>query len=322
MATDRPGFVAVVPAQAGTRNHEPLEYGSPLARGRQRCSIAATRQELARAFRQAGLDTPELDARLLVGGALGLDHGGLISLADRALSPDEAEAIATAAARRLAHEPVARILGIKEFWSLPFRLNAHTLVPRPETETVVEAALTALDRDGARAKPLRVLDLGTGSGALILSLLSELPVAFGVATDVSIEALDCAHDNALALGLGPRVALVACDYGAALKGPFDLVVSNPPYVARDDIAALAPEVSLFDPRRALDGGPDGLDGYRAIAADARRLLTPNGTLVVELGLGQADAVSGLMQDAGLAAAGLARSDLSGVARALVWRPLP
>lgn len=285
-------------------------------------TVGSLRQSLVRAFRQAGLDTPELDARLLVGGALGLDHGGLATLADRTLSLDEGEAVASVAARRLAREPVARILGTKEFWSLPLKLNVHTLVPRPETETVVEAALAALDPDGARAHRLRILDLGTGSGALILSLLSELPAAFGVATDISIEALDCAHNNATALGLAGRVALVACDYGAALKGPFDLVVSNPPYVAGDDIAELAPEVSMFDPRRALDGGLDGLDGYRAIAADARRLLTPNGTLVVELGLGQADAVSALMHDGGLTTARPPQSDLSGVARALVLRPLP
>ncbi len=235
---------------------------------------------------------PELDARLLVGCALGLNHGGLVANADRVLTPGEADAVAAIAARRLAGEPVARILGTKEFWSLPLKLNAHTLVPRPETETVVEAALAALDGD--RTRSLCILDLGTGSGALILSLLSELPSAFGIATDVSIEALDCAHHNAVALGLAGRTAFVACDYGTALKGPFDLVVSNPPYVARDDIARLAPEVSLFDPHRALDGGPDGLDGYRAIAADARRLLTPNGSLVVELGAGQADAVTALM----------------------------
>lgn len=283
-------------------------------------TVGSMRQALAHAFRHAGLDTPELDARLLVGTVLGLDHGGIVANADRVLTPAEADAVAAVTARRLAHEPVARILGTKEFWSLPLKLNAHTLVPRPETETVVEAALTAFDGD--RTLPLRILDLGAGSGALILSLLSELPSAFGIATDVSVEALDCARDNAVALGLGRRVAFVACDYGAALRGPFDLVVSNPPYVVRNDIATLAPEVSMFDPRRALDGGPDGLDGYRAIAADARRLLTPNGTLVVELGLGQADAVSALMHDAGLAGTGPPRPDLSGTARALVLRPLP
>ena len=186
----------------------------------------------------------------------------------------ELEAIAAVAARRLAREPVARIIGRKEFWGLSLGLNMQTLVPRPETETVVEAALAALDCGGVRTRPLRILDLGTGSGALMLALLSELPATFGIGTDISSEALCCARDNATALGLARRASFVACDYGAALAGPFDLIVSNPPYIAHGDIATLAPEVSAFDPPRALDGGIDGLDGYRAIAADARRLLAP------------------------------------------------
>ena len=234
----------------------------------------------------------------------------------------EAGAVAALTSRRLAREPVARIVGRKEFWGLPLKLNAHTLVPRPETETVVEAALAALDRGGARTRTLRILDLGTGSGALLLALLSELPAAVGVGTDISAEALACARDNAAALGLAQRASFVACDYGAALAGPFDLIVSNPPYIAHGDIAALAPEVSEFDPLRALDGGIDGLDGYRAIAADAPRLLAPNGSLVVELGAGQADAVISLMRGAGLVPTEPPRPDLAGIARALVLHPGP
>jgi release factor glutamine methyltransferase len=302
-------------------------------------SVAGARRHLAAEFRRRGLETPELDARLLVAHALALDHSGLAANAHRRLSLKDAGAIAALAARRLAREPFARILGRKEFWGLPLRLNADTLVPRPETETVVEAALAALaseasgqrgdskvcaalDRDGARSRALRVADLGTGSGALMLALMSELPAAFGIATDVSTAALACARDNAAALGLARRVAFVACDYGAALDGRFDLVVSNPPYVARSEIAALAPEVRDFDPRRALDGGIDGLDGYRAIAADARRLLAPGGTLVLELGAGMATAVTALLGAAGLGLAAPPRHDLAGVARALVARPPP
>jgi release factor glutamine methyltransferase len=291
-------------------------------------SVADARRQLAAEFRRRGLETPELDARLLVAHALALDHTGLATHAHRRLSITEAGDIAALAARRLAREPVARILGCKEFWGLPLRLNAETLVPRPETETVVEAALASEasgqrgDRHDLRSRPLRVADLGTGSGALMLALMSELPAAFGIATDVSATALACARDNAAALGLAARVAFVACDYGAALGGRFDLVVSNPPYVARNEIAALAPEVREFDPRRALDGGIDGLDGYRAIAADARRLLAPGGTLVLELGAGMAAAVTALLGAAGLGLAGPPRHDLAGVARALVARPLP
>ena len=311
----------VVPAQAGTQNRAP-ESGSPLARGRAEDTVSVLRQQLAQAFRQAGLDTPDLDARLIVGHALRLDHAALITQADRALTAEEAADIAALAKRRLRREPVARLVGCKEFWDLPFKLNAETLVPRPETETVVEAALAAIDSGGDRTRPLRIADLGTGSGALLLALLTELPAAFGIGTDISHAALACARDNAAALGLADRAAFVACDYGAAIKGPIDVLVSNPPYIARAEIATLQPEVRVFDPRRALDGGPDGLGGYRAIAADARRLLKPDGILVVELGLGQASAVNALFAAAGLSAAAPPRHDLAGRARALVTRPVP
>ena len=202
-------------------------------------SIASTRRALAQSFRRHGLSTPELDARLLVAHALGLDHATLAADAARILSATEAAAIAALAARRHAREPVARIIGVKEFWGLDFKLDAATLVPRPETETVVEAALAALDRLRARDAAFAIADLGTGSGALLLALLSELPMARGFGTDRSVPALRCARANAAALGLGGRASFLACDYGAALEGPFDLVVSNPPYVARGDIAALA-----------------------------------------------------------------------------------
>ncbi|MEA2907085.1 MAG: release factor glutamine methyltransferase [Alphaproteobacteria bacterium] len=283
-------------------------------------SVADARRSMARQFRGAGIETPELDARVLIGHALGLDHAALAAGPDRMLSRAEVDAIGALAARRQAHEPVARILGRKEFWGLSFALNADTLVPRPETETVVEAALAALDRN-RREHPMRVADLGTGTGAILLALLSELPAAAGVGTDISTAALVCARANAAALGLAGRASFVACDYGAALAGPFDLVVSNPPYVRRGDLAALPPEVRVFDPLRALDGGADGLDGYRAIAADARRLLAPDGTLVAELGAGQLDAVASTFAAAGLAVAAV-KHDLLGVARALVVKPLP
>ena len=282
-------------------------------------SVEAARRRLAREFRRGGLDAPELDARILVGHALGLDHAALAAQSGRALAAGEAHTLAAFAMRRLAREPVARILGRKEFWGLPFKLNAETLLPRPETETVVEAALAAVhDRDRA---PLRVADLGTGSGVLLLALLSELPHARGVGSDISPAALACARDNAVALGLVDRAAFVACDYGAALNGPVDLLVSNPPYVARADIAALQAEVRDFDPHRALDGGPDGLDEYRALAPQARRLLAPAGVFVVELGFGQVAAVRAIFAAAGLAPVA-ERHDLSGVARALVVRALP
>ena len=283
-------------------------------------SVAATRQALARSFRESGLATPELDARLLVAHALHLDHAALAAQSPRSLSATEAELIARSAARRLAGEPVARILGVKEFWGLSLRLNPATLVPRPETETVVEAALAALGRERTAAV-LTIADFGTGCGALLLALLSELACASGVGTDVSEPALACARENAAALALAARSAFVACDFGTALKGPFDLIVSNPPYVARDAIASLAPEVRDFDPRRALDGGADGLDAYRSIATMAPLLLEPDALLVLELGIGQLDAVSRILAGAGLAV-DHARPDLSGIPRALVARRRP
>jgi release factor glutamine methyltransferase len=280
-------------------------------------SAAAMRRALTEQFRAAGLDSPELDARILVGHALSLDHAALAAAGARILDAKERAAIAALAARRLAREPVARIVGSKEFWSLQLRVDAATLVPRPETETVVEAALAAIDAGGARSRPLRIADLGTGSGALLLALLTELPNAFGVGTDTSSAALRTARDNAQRLRIA-RAVFVACDLGAPLARPFDLIVANPPYIASGDIAALAPEVRDYDPAAALDGGADGLDCYRAIAATAPALLGPAGALIVELGAGQVQAVTALFTAAGLAPSP-PRVDLGGVPRALVAR---
>jgi release factor glutamine methyltransferase len=282
-------------------------------------SIEGARRQLARELRSHGLETPELDARLLVGHALGLDHGGLITHARCLLASDQAQAVAALAARRLAREPLARIVGHKEFWGLPLTVNAASLVPRPETETVVEAVVGAIEPPNPRE--WHIADLGTGSGALLLALLAELRGACGIGTDISPAALACASANAVRLGLSGRARFAACDYGSALRGPFDVLVSNPPYIARCDIAGLPPEVRDHDPRPALDGGPDGLDGYRAIAGDARRLLAPEGILVVELGLGQVATVTALFAAAGLAPAAL-KHDLAGVPRALTLRPMP
>jgi release factor glutamine methyltransferase len=280
-------------------------------------TVAEARRALAARFLAGGLDTPDLDSRILVGHALGLDHAALTAAATRKLGADEENAIAALASRRLTGEPVARILGYKEFWSLPLRVDAATLVPRPETETVVEAALAAIDADGPRSRELRIADLGTGGGALILALLSELPNAFGIGTDTSFKALVTARDNARRLAL-TRARFIACDMAVALRGPFHAIVSNPPYIASGDIATLAPDVRDFDPHVALDGGTDGLDFYRAIAAAAPILLAPAGALVVELGIGQAEPVAHLF-----AAVGLAPSpphpDLNGTPRALVAR---
>ncbi len=282
-------------------------------------SIGEARRSVASALRQDGIATPDLDARVLVAHALALDQAGLVTSSERVLAADEAKAIEALTARRLAREPVARIVGCKEFWGLPLRLGAATLVPRPDTETVVEAALALIDAREWRGRALRIADLGTGSGALLLALLSELPHAFGVGTDISVAALAIARDNAMRLGLSDRAAFVACELGTALAGGFDVVVSNPPYVASSEIAALEPEVRDHDPRVALDGGSDGLRVYRALAADASRLLGRRGHLVVELGVGTELDVGVIFRTAGLAAAA-ARADLAGVPRALHIHP--
>jgi release factor glutamine methyltransferase len=278
-------------------------------------TVGSVRRAWAKEFRASDIDSPELDARILVGHALGLDHAALVACDARHLSREEEIAIAALARRRLAHEPVARILGWKEFWSLKLAVDAATLVPRPETETVVEAALATIDARGSRSRTLRIADLGTGSGAILLALLSELPNASGVGCDVSVAALQVARENRRRLELN-RAQFVACDMATALRGPFDVIVSNPPYIASSDIAALAPEVRDFDPHGALDGGTDGLDFYRRIAAAAPDLLTPGGALIVELGAGQARPVAALFGAAGLAPLP-PRPDVGFVQRALV-----
>jgi len=284
-------------------------------------TIAAVRQTLAEKFRQGGIDSADADARLLVAHVLGVDRAALIANSERALTAQETAAIERLAARRLKHEPVARIFGVKEFWSLPLHISEAVLVPRPETETVVEAALDFVGRGGLRMETLRVLDIGTGSGALLLALLSELPHALGTGTDISAAALAIARANAERHGLASRCTFVNCDIAEGVSGPFDLIVCNPPYVAHGDIAALASEVRDYDPAVALDGGADGLDGYRAVAAEARRLLAAGGRLILELGAGQEQAVCALFTKAGLTP-GAIRRDLAGIPRALDVKVTP
>lgn len=277
-------------------------------------TVAQTRRALTDAFRSAAIDSPELDARLLVGHALGFSHIDMTVEAESPLGPGAAQVVDDLAGRRLGGEPVARIVGIKEFWGLALHLNESTLVPRPETEIVVE---TALDLVGPRNGTIRIADLGTGTGAILLALLSELPEATGLGTDISAEALDAARANAARTGLASRAEFVLADFRATLADRFDLIVSNPPYIPTGEIDALPPEVQR-DPRRALDGGTDGLDAYRTIAGQAVKLLAPQGTLVVEIGRGQEPAVAAIFRAAGLAPEP-ARPDLSGIPRALAAR---
>ena len=284
-------------------------------------TIEAARRALATRLQSAGIESSELDARLLVGQALGLDLTGMIAAAGRVLTPEESSRLEALASRRLAGEPVARILGQKEFWGMPFALSPETLVPRPDTETVVDLALEML-RERPANKPLSIADLGTGTGAILLALLSELPDATGIGTDISVEALATATANAVNLGLASRAAFIRCDYASALTGPFDLIVSNPPYIATSDIAGLAVEVRDHDPRKALDGGPDGLDAYRALIPQAASVLAPGASLVVEAGQGQAAQIEALMTAAGLKPQRAPMADLAGIPRAVGARKMP
>jgi release factor glutamine methyltransferase len=279
-------------------------------------TLTAARQTLAERLRQANIDSAETDARLLIAHALGIDRTEMIANGERALNPAEIKTIDALVERRLKREPVARIFGTKEFWSLALQVTPDVLVPRPDTETVVEAALDFIVHGGLRMERLRILDIGTGSGALLLALLSELPNALGTGTDISAPALGVACVNAERHALASRCIFIECDIASSVPGPFDLIVSNPPYVAHGDIAGLAPEVRDYDPALALDGGSDGLHGYRAIAQEARRLLAPGGRLIVELGAGQEPAVRALFTNAGLTV-DAARTDLAGIPRALM-----
>lgn len=278
-------------------------------------SVSEALQLITQAFRASGIEDADVDARVLVGQALHLDRARLIAQADRVLEAREVNAISGLAARRLKREPVSRILGRKEFWSLGLTITPDVLVPRPETETVVEGALDFVVRNGLRMEKLRILDIGTGSGALLAALLSELPNAIGLGTDISRAALETARANVTQLGFENRCSLIACDMAAGVQGQFDLLVSNPPYIARGDIASLSPEVRDYDPTVALDGGEDGLAAYRSISADAKRLLAQGGRLFVELGAGQEPAVRKLFTNAGFTV-GIAREDLAGTPRVL------
>ena len=284
-------------------------------------SVESARRALAAQLRSARLEQAELDARILLGAALGLDLTGLVAQAARLLSEAETSRLAQYAGRRIAGEPVARILGTREFWGLPFRLSEATLVPRPDTETVVELALEIF-RERQASHQLRIVDIGTGSGAILLALLHDIPGAFGVGTDLSLTALKTARDNAAALGLADRASFVACSYAAALRGPFDLVVSNPPYIPSAEIPKLSIEVREHDPHLALDGGNDGYDAYRALIPQATERLAAGGALIVEAGQGQARNIETLMTAAALVVDRPPKADLAGIPRAVSARKMP
>lgn len=283
-------------------------------------TVALARRKLTALFAEAGLDSPALDARVLVQDALCCSHAALAAAPERALSTEQANAVDARAKRRLQGEPVAYIVGRKEFWGLALHVSPATLVPRPETEAVVEAALAALPCE-LRRRPLRVADLGTGSGAILLALLAELPNAVGIGIDISAAAARVARENARRLGFAERALFVVGDLARPLASGagIDLIVSNPPYVESGSLRELPREVRDYEPRVALDGGPDGLRVYRRIVTEAAGALAPAGLIAVEIGDGQAQRVNALFAACGLVPACAAKHDLAGRERALVFR---
>jgi release factor glutamine methyltransferase len=272
-------------------------------------TVAEALRDGAARLRHPVTDNPRLEARLLLAQAMGC------AVADLLRDPEATvpyTAYDTLVARRAAHEPLAYILGRREFWSLDFAVSPATLIPRPDSETLVEAALALCP-----AGPARVLDLGTGTGCLLLSVLHERPDAFGIGVDLSPAAASLAATNAAALGLAQRSAFLCGDWSAALAGRFDVVLCNPPYIATGAIGGLMSDVSDYEPPLCLDGGVDGYDAYRRLLPDLPGLLRPDGAAVLELGMGQAATVTALAADAGLRAD--IRTDLGGVARAIVLR---
>jgi release factor glutamine methyltransferase len=286
--------------------------------GRTETTLDEALAEAAAALAKAGFEEPRRQARRLVSAALNLSAAFVLAHPERPLEPAERERVRAVLERMLAHEPLSRIQGRREFWGLDFALSPQTLDPRPESETLVEAVLRRLPDRGA---PLFVLDVGTGTGCLLLALLSELPASRGVGVDIAEGAAATARANARALGLADRASFLVGHWGEALKGPFDVVVANPPYIATPAISGLPREVRDYDPRRALDGGPDGLGAYRALAPDAARLLEPEGLFACEIGIGQGGAVGAIFAEAGLAVAGV-EPDLAGIPRVLLARRGP
>lgn len=259
-------------------------------------TLGALLREATAALQEAGIERAADEARRLVAFAAGLSTLVVATEPDRRLTPQQMRAVADALSRRARHEPLSRIAGRREFYGRDFRLSAATLDPRPDSETLIEAALELVRAEGWSERPIRILDIGTGSGCLLLTLVAELPLATGLGTDIAPDALATAAANARDLGLDGRVGFARARSLDGIAGTFDLVVSNPPYIPTGDIAGLDRDVRLYDPIAALDGGPDGLAVYREIAGRLPAVC-PRGWAVLEVGAGQADDVQALLASA-------------------------
>jgi release factor glutamine methyltransferase len=276
-------------------------------------TLASILTEATAALSAAGLDEPRRRARRLVSGCLDLSPTEMLSYPERGIEPPAVERLRESLARLAAGEPLSRILGWREFWGLRFTLSTDTLDPRPESETLVEAVLR---RIADRNATFSVLDLGVGSGCLLLALLSEFPAAVGIGVDVTVGAVITARKNAAMLGFADRAQFFVGDWGSALSGGFAVIIANPPYIASVALAGLPPEVGRFDPRRALDGGEGGFAAFRRIAEGLPVWLAPGGIFAAEVGAGQSAAVAAILKAKGFSIIGIDR-DLAGVERCIV-----
>lgn len=279
-------------------------------------TIGSILAETATRLAAAGIEEARREARLLVALALDADPSVVLGYPERSLGERARQRLDSLVLRRASREPMSRLRGRREFWSLDFVLSPETLDPRPDSETLIETALDLLDD---RDAPLRIVDFGTGSGCLLLALLSELPRATGLGVDIAPGAVDTARRNAAALGLADRARFIVGVWDAAIGGRADVILANPPYIPTQQIAALAPEVVKFDPVAALDGGSDGFVAYRVLMRAAARLLGSDGVALFEVGEGQAAAVALLAQAAGLSVRTV-RRDLAGIERCIACVP--
>jgi release factor glutamine methyltransferase len=289
----------------------------------ERLRLTAFLQNAQQELAQKGVDNPQLDARLLVAQALGCDRLQLALQPERVLTVQEIATLQSLIDRRANREPVARIFGLREFWGLPFALNEATLEPRPDSETLISVCTEQASNTGQahHETPMipnpcllpSVLDLGTGTGCLLLALLHEMPNATGLGLDIAPRAVDQARQNAERLGLSSRATFRVNNWLEGITDCFDIILSNPPYIAHDEIVALMPEVREHDPMVALDGGKDGLDIYRHLIPQLPRHLNPNGFVVFEVGQGQAKSVSALLRIAGFSNVTV-RKDFGGIER--------
>jgi release factor glutamine methyltransferase len=269
-------------------------------------------------LRAAGLEEGARDARLLTAAALNVDPAALVKHPEIRLTPIELERLQSYIRRRIEREPVSRILGRRGFYGRDFAISPATLDPRPDSETLIEAALQLVAESGWNDAPIRILDIGTGSGCLLVTLLAELPAAVGVGSDIDVGALQIAKENAECLGVAARARFVESRSLATIDGAFDLLISNPPYIPTAEIASLDPDVRRYDPLTALDGGIDGLDIYREITRDLVRVV-PDGWALFEVGAGQADAVTTLLQGAEVGSMMRRFCDLDGRDRCVAWK---